>query len=246
MLVRIMSILGLISVGSAQGQPSDVPWADPFYPYRLVVELAETNSGPTAIDLDLDLALERLAEVSADVAGPDTFAFENAVLVNPATGSEVGRFHLHRLGDAIPVEGDFQALASGEDSAWVSFGLRSGYQVEDIAYEGETLPALMVDRDAFVNCGFDQRVTLEPGATYLLEYLRFSDSEQGGIYVALRNPEKRLFAQEHHSYYNKLPPRATWTPYRVFYRPSIAEPHIRIGAAFTGRCGIAGIRRRST
>ena len=237
-----MSILGLISVGSAQGQPSDVPWADPFYPYRLVVELAETNSGPTAIDLDLDLALERLAEVSADVAGPDTFAFENAVLVNPATGSEVGRFHLHRLGDAIPVEGDFQALASGEDSAWVSFGLRSGYQVEDIAYEGETLPALMVDRDAFVNCGFDQRVTLEPGATYLLEYLRFSDSEQGGIYVALRNPEKRLFAQEHHSYYNKLPPRATWTPYRVFYRPSIAEPHIRIGAAFTGRCGIAGIR----
>lgn len=213
------------------------PWADETYPYRVSIQLDKEVSGSVQLDLRIDDLIEQLRTVSVDVADLDTLAFENAVLVDPATGKAVGGFKIDpvRRVDIAP-----WPTAGERGGAWSSFGGPPG-QPATIEDGGETFDGMWIESDKIINRGWIHKLKLKPEALYHLQYRVYSEPIDNNISVSIMDPEKRLFVDEHHSYYPTLTPKATWTTRRVLVNPAKSDVELRIGTAFTGRCGVGDL-----
>jgi hypothetical protein len=235
----MMGTTAFSSASAGAAMPGD--WSQRSFPYRVRITLDRAIKGSAAIDLQPQTLLEALRPVSVDVTVLDTFAFEKAMLVDSATGQRVGGFHLTPVGKPLEIDGNFEAYAAKANSPWKPYGAWAA-NLQPIIHAGKSFNALWIAPKKITNSGLRQGLTLEPGAFYLLEYQINSDPIDNNLGIQIIDPKKRLFAEEHHSYRDKLTPTGQWTTQRVLYRPDIAKPDLRIVAAFTGRCGIGAIR----
>ena len=228
----------MLTLADARGAQD---WADRFYPYRLRLELGQSAGGRVAIDLGPERCVESLRSVSVDVTDTDTFAFEKAVLVDPATGQRVGEYRLERVGDPLVRDPVFATLDK-KDSPWFRTGGGSQLSVEAATAGDREFPALWATQEDIANRRLEQKLKLVPDAFYLLEYRLYADVIDNCIAAGIYDPAKRLFAEQHCSYRNALPSRRTWTAYRVLYQPDVADVALRIGLAFTGTAAAGDVR----
>ena len=242
-LRRLAALALALTVGTITSIGADTEgWTDPFYPYRLRLQLTEPASGRVAVDLPRDRLVAALQPACADWLHIDSVAFENAVLVDPATGARVGGYRLTPVGDPMPVDGGFQRLLADEVTPWATYGNRYPRRGERIQAGDRTFGAMWVECDELTNSGYSQRLTVVPGALYLLQYWTYADPRN--MLVQVMDPAKRLFAREHHSYYPALTPRKTWTRQQVLVQPRVAEVELKIPTVFRGRAGVGGIELR--
>ena len=210
-----MRLAFLLVLLAASGSSGSERWIDSFYPYRLRLRLNGPLTERSVIDLTHEDVLGSLRSVCVDVLDTDTFAFERTALVDPRTGNVVGGFRLMPVGEPIPVDGDFKLLRAGKGSPWYTYGPKPPLQFEQVREADGDFPAMWVTSDQFSNRGFEQKLSLEPGEFYLLDYWTYADPRN--IVPSVVNPKKRLFVAEHHSYYNKLTPLRKWTRQRVHF-----------------------------
>lgn len=212
-------------------------WADESYPYRVSIELDKEATGSVQLNLRIDDLIEHLRSVSVDVADIDTLAFENAILVDPATGQTVGGFKIDPVSrvDIAP-----WPTAGDRGGAWGSYGGPPGQpaQIEDA---GEMFDGMWIESDKVVNRGWSYKLKLKPKGLYYLTYRVYSEPIDNNIAVTIMDPKKRRFVDEHHSYYPTLTPKAQWTTRRVLVQPDKSDVELRIGTAFTGRCGVGDL-----
>jgi len=219
-------------------------WADRFYPYRLRLALDEPATGRVAIALGPEECVAALREVSVDVTETDTFAFEKAVLVDPQTGQQVGGYRLACIGSSLVKDPAFGTL-DAKGSPWFRCGGGAELSVRPAAAGDHAFSALWATQTNIANRKLVQKLQVVPGAFYVMGYRLYADVIDNCMVAGIYNPAKRLFAEEHRSYRNILPPPRTWTSYRVLYQPDVPDVELRIGLAFTGTCaaGDIGLQR---
>ncbi len=221
---------------------SVTPWASPVHPYRVRVQLDRPVSGPARLELEPQAVIDAVADVAVDQLDQESFAFEKAALVDPETGRVVGRFQLVPTGPPLEIDGSFAGLRAGQ-SPWSGFD-PARMRFETVELAGETTDALMVSHDTLVNGQLTQPVGLQPGSRYLLEYWITMDPDDYVPGVVITDPRLSLFADQPHSYFNKMPAFGQWARQRVIVRPSSDESQLTITHAFTGRGGVANLNLR--
>ncbi len=250
-LTPVLMFMSIAMPASALTEAVDSPWSVAANPYRLRLKLDRSISGPTAIELDPQSVIERVAKASVDQMNQETFAFEKALLVNPLTGKTVGRFQLVRLDQPFDIDGSFINLSQGK-SPWKGF-LPGMMAIKPVELGGVARQALVIKEERVLNAKVQQTVQLAIGQRYLLEYWFMMDTQDNAMSVMLNDPSRTLFAQLPHSYYNKMPPRGEWAHRRVIFRPRIerAQREVRpepmdvslvVSHALIGHGGVADIR----
>lgn len=222
------------------GGSGEKAWASPAHPYRVSLTLERPADAPAVIDLPTGAILDAAAGVSVDRLDQDSFAFENAVLINPATGAAVGHCRLVRSVPALDIDGAFAALRGG-GSPWTGFDAGSMF-FEAVEIDGNPADALMLSHDEFANRKLTQPVELEADRRYLLDYWITMDPRDYAPTVAVRDPRRSLFNEQPHSYVAKLTPPGRWVRQRKIIRPASDTSQLEVAHSFTGRAGVAELR----
>lgn len=252
-IVQAKMLIVLISFAaiSLPNSADEAVWHDPASPYRLKLSLDKAVSGPTVIELSQQQLIDALGEVAVDIVDTVNLPYDRLKLIDPATGETVGGFKLVRQGKPFEIDGDFSGLRRGE-SPWL------GYTPDTMRFErgtlgGETRTALIITKEKVANQKLQQTVSLTPGHRYLLEYWIRMDMQDNLAGVMLYDPDLALFAQQPHSYINKMPPRGRWERRQMLFRPKVEraelavrpdpeDAYLRVTHAFVGTAGVADLR----
>ena len=225
------------------GMAETADWYDDYYPYRIAIRLDKPYSGSVVIDLNVRKLLAGLQLSNIDVNDTYTFAFEKAVLVDPATNTQVGSFKLVPQGQELVVDGVFNRSMNMAASAWR--GYRPGEsEMVSITDGGDSFTCLIVSQSKLTNTRLIQNIKVTPGGFYLLSYRLYHDMKNGSMGVNLYNPGKRRFAYLPGSYVKYLMPERQWTKCWKLLLPDIPEPQLQITTAFEGKAGVADISLR--
>ena len=198
-LVVFLAVFGAIFTECCKGGSStqvtfaattndDKEWFDHYYPYRIEIELDGEYEGKVAVDISIEKIIKALADVSPDVVNLHSFAFEKALLVDPASKKVVGGFKLFPEVENLALHGNFDPSQDMSTSPWKRFQ-PAAMKIEQVHDDGETFNALFVTKEKVTNSWLSQSVELEPGAMYLLDYkvkdciLRCVVGVQSHIYI---------------------------------------------------------------
>jgi|GEM_PF-4105193 len=244
LLLLICSFLAAPTiVGAEQSAENTKKWHRADLPYRVNLKLDRSVRGRFQLDVSARQIAEALAPHAIDPATFHNVAFEDAVLIDPSNGDVAGGFVLVQDGEPLSVDGQFDLYRSDSGkSPWKRFGSDDGYRVETQAVDGEKFGALWIDSDKIINRGLKQRIDVELGRLYLLNYRLYAEPRDNVIGLQMMDLSRRLFAQEPASYLPKLPALGVWLKRSQLVQPRGEQPALQLGAAFTGRGAIGDVQ----
>lgn len=214
-------------------------WGDVFYDYRVRMDFEQPISGRVKIAFSPRQLADLLSAISPEPMDIRALPFERCVLVDRATGKNVGKFELQTSGDNLVKNADF-SLENEKLEGWSGFTPAS-MKVETLTIEGRSLNALTVRNETFSNSRVSQPIALELGGAYALSFWRRSSVGDASINATLIDPGKRLYADHFQSYKKYLTPPNVWQREVVLHDAQVTDARLDIFTGFAGSGSIAGI-----
>ena len=239
-LIFSMALSATICITVAPAIAENLNWFDNYYPYRVEINLDGEYEGKAALNVSANELIKSLADAVPDVVNLDSFNFEKALLVDPASNKVVGGFKIVPESKNLIQHGDFDPLIDMPSSSWKRFN-PAQMKIKPIEYAGRKLNALWVTNDTIKNAWVSQPLNLEVRQFYLLRYLVYEDMVNGTMGVAVYNPRKWYFSFHPCSYEKVLQPEKQWTPSLLLYLAPVPEVEVRISAGFIGTGAVTDI-----
>ena len=218
-------------------------WLDHFYPYRIEITLDKEYKGEVSLDVTTKQLIEALTQVSVDTVTLDSFAFEKAVLADPASHKIIGGFKLVPESPNLAMHGDFDSTTGMSNSPWVGFD-REKMKIKPLNHGGRPLNALWATGDVPTNTWLSQPLNVDVGDFYLLSYLVYHDSVNGSLSVGIYDPDEWFFANYPSSYIKSLQPSRQWTRCFLLDLADVPKPELRILTGYAGTCAVTDIEAK--